>query len=253
MRVALRLLAEGEVDAVVSAGDTGALMALGRLELGMIEGISRPAIVKGLRGVHREFWMLDVGANLECTADLLVQFARMGSDLARCTGGLERPTVGLLNIGTEPDKGPDALQLAAGRLEADPDIDYRGFIEGQRLFQNDVDVVVCDGFAGNVALKSIEGAALMAGHLLAAARAEKGAIAGKLMDWLGGVPEASQLFDPQQYNGASLIGLDGVVVKSHGAANETGFAGAIREAAREVHGGVRAALAESFRTTTPRR
>jgi glycerol-3-phosphate acyltransferase PlsX len=246
LRVALRLHAGGEADAVVSAGDTAAFMALSRQELGMVAGVSRPAIVKGLQGVGGEFWILDVGANLECSAELLLEFARMGVEMARCTGGIERPSVGLLNIGTEPGKGPDALQLAAERLKADPDLNYHGFVEGQRLFQNDVDVIVCDGFAGNIALKSVEGAASMAGHVLKEARAEQGAIKRLLARALGLNIDSAGLFDPQNFNGASLIGVNGVAVKSHGSANEAGIVGAIREAGREVHGGMISAVAAAF-------
>lgn len=246
LRRAFRLHAEGMVDAVVSAGDTAAFMALARQELGMIPGIGRPAIIKGLQGLQSEFWMLDLGANLDCSADQLVEFARMGVTMARCAGGMEDPAVGLLNVGTEAGKGPDALQLAAERLKTDPAIDYRGFVEGQQLFASDVDVIVCDGFAGNIALKSVEGAATMAIHLLAQARGRRGRVRRWLGRVLGLVDDLAVVLDPQQYNGAALIGVRGVAIKSHGSANEIGIMGAVREAQREVRGGVVAALEAVF-------
>lgn len=246
MRLALRRQAEGAADAVVSAGSTAALMALARLELGMTAGVSRPAIVKGLSGVSGEFWMLDVGANLDCSADILVEFARMGAQMARAAGGLSEPRVGLLNIGTEAGKGPDNLQLAATLLEREPDFRYLGFVEGQRLFLNDVDVIVCDGFAGNIALKSVEGAAAMAAHLLrestqGAPRWRRGL--ARLLGFRRGL---SGLFDAERYNGATLLGVNGVVVKSHGSAGETGYRWALEEAGRQVSGRMLSHLTEAF-------
>lgn len=246
LRRALRLHAEGRVDAVVSAGDTAAFMALARQELGMIPGISRPAIIKGLTGRTSEFWMLDLGANLECSADQLVEFARMGSLMARCAGKINMPSVGLLNVGTETGKGPDAIRLAAERLKLDPAIDYGGYVEGQRLFANEVDVIVCDGFAGNIALKSVEGAAVMALHLLTQARTRKTRFKRWLAERLNLVDDLAALLDPQQYNGATLIGVRGVAIKSHGSANETGIINAVREARREINGGIVSALETAF-------
>lgn len=244
MRQALMLLAGGDVDGVVSAGDTAALMALSRAQLAMVAGIDRPAIGKFLQGMAGGFWMLDLGANLDCSVEQLHQFARMGTILARHVSDVDAPRVALLNIGTEPHKGPDLQRQAAERLAADADLDYVGFIEGNRLFDGVADVVVTDGFAGNIALKSIEGAARMAGHLL--------------RSWLDGLGPLARLgmwparrhlrqlghgLNPQRYNGASLVGLSGVVVKSHGSADAEGFQSAIEEAILEIRGRIPERLA----------
>jgi phosphate acyltransferase len=245
MRQALRLLAEGAVDGVVSGGDTAALMALSRAVLHMVPGIERPAIGKLLSGMHGDFWMLDLGANLDCSAPQLHQFAFMGTMLSRHVSRLEAPRVALLNIGTEPHKGPDVLRAAAALIDADPRLHYVGFIEGNSLFAGEADVVVTDGFAGNIALKAIEGAARMAGHLLRG-----------WVDGLGPLQRAGlwparrdlealrHVFNPQRYNGASLVGLSGVVVKSHGSADVEGFQSAIDEALLEIRGRIPWRLAE---------
>jgi len=247
MHRALGLLATGAADAVVSGGDTAALMALARLLLPRIPGVQRPAICKPMEGIDGTFWMLDLGANLECSAEQLHQFARMGSVLARSVGGLDAPRVALLNIGTEPGKGPRRLHEAADQIAADDSLRFVGYIEGNRLFRGEADVVVTDGFAGNVALKSMEGAAWMAGQLLR-----------RWFDSLGLLEQAGLALaraklealrhelNPQSYNGASFVGLDGVVVKSHGGADVDGFASAIRQAIREVSGDLRGRLTRQF-------
>lgn len=247
MRQALKLQADGEVDAVVSAGDTAALMALARSVMDMVPGVERPAILKDLQGMAGPFWMLDLGANIDCTPAQLHQFARLGSVAARFVGGIESPRVALLNIGTESHKGPRAVREAAALLLADRGIDYVGFIEGNELFTGRADVVVADGFAGNVALKSIEGTARMAGHLVRA-----------WLDSLNVVEQAglalarSKLeslrheLNPQRYNGASFVGLAGVVIKSHGSADTEGFRSAIEEAVLEVEGRVPLRVAAEF-------
>ncbi|HET6598486.1 MAG TPA: phosphate acyltransferase PlsX, partial [Burkholderiaceae bacterium] len=239
MRQALLCHAAGEADAVVSAGDTAALMALARATLAMVPGIDRPAIGKELDGMSGRFWMLDLGANVSCTATQLAQFGRMGATLARHVGGVAEPRVALLNIGTEAAKGPAVLSEAARLLERAPGMRYAGFVEGNALFSGVADVVVSDGFAGNVALKSIEGAARMARHLLDQWLAQAGdsAIAA------AGVETLRHAFDPQRYNGASFVGLAGVVIKSHGSANVEGFKRAIEEAVLEVEGRIPARLA----------
>jgi phosphate acyltransferase len=251
MRRALMLHAQGRVDAVVSGGDTAALMALSRLLLDMVPGVERPAICKELQGMRGPFWMLDLGANIDCTPHQLHQFARMGSILAHCIGDIQTPRVALLNIGTESRKGPEGLHVAADLLAADPALNYVGFIEGSMLFAGDVDVVVADGFAGNIAVKSIEGAARMVGHLfrewlerlspleqagLALARAKVATLRHEL--------------NPQRYNGASFVGLSGVVVKSHGSADLEGFGSAIGEALLEAGSQIPARLAAQFREPT---
>jgi glycerol-3-phosphate acyltransferase PlsX len=247
MRRALRLLADGAVDAVVSGGDTAALMALSRQILRRLPGVERPAICKSLQGVAGPFWMLDLGANVECSALQLQQFARMGNVLARAIGGLAAPRVALLNIGTEPGKGPRRLHEAAAALAADASLHFVGYIEGNRLFRGEADVVVADGFTGNVALKAMEGAAWMSGQLLR-----------RWFDSLGFIEQAGLALarakldalrhelNPESYNGASFVGLDGVVIKSHGGADVQGFAAAIGQAIREVQGDLRGHLARQF-------
>jgi len=247
MRRALGELAAGRADAVVSAGDTAALLALSRLLLERLPGIQRPAICKALLGSAGPFWMLDLGANLDAPAPQLHQFARMGSVLAASTGSLAAPRIALLNIGTEPGKGPQRLHDAAALLMHDPDLDYVGYIEGNRLFHGQADVVVADGFTGNIALKSIEGAAWMAGRLVR-----------RWLDGLGLIEQAGLVLarskldalrrelNPQSYNGASFLGLAGVVIKSHGSADNDGFASAIEQAIREVEEDVPGRLARQF-------
>ncbi len=244
MRRALLCHAEGRADAVVSGGDTGALMALARSVLDMVEGIERPAICKELQGMRGPLWLLDLGANIDCSADQLHQFARMGDILARHLGGVQAPRCALLNIGTEAAKGPDVLSDAAERLDADPQLDYAGFIEGSELFSGGAQVVVSDGFAGNVALKSMEGAARMAGHLLTEWQQGLGMLERVALLAAGRkLADLRQLLNPQRYNGACFVGLRGVVIKSHGSADVEGFGNAIREAVREVHGQIPMRLA----------
>lgn len=235
MHRALALLAEGRVDAVVSAGNTGALMALSRRLLPMLPGIERPAIVKALEGRDgRRCRLLDVGANLECTEERLHQFAVMGATLATAVDETSKPRVGLLNVGTEHGKGPAHVRRAAELLQADASLHFVGFVEGTELFDGKADVVVMDGFAGNVALKATEGAAAMAERLL---RRE---IGGGAAGWLfrKRLRRLAAAYNPQSYNGASFLGLSGVVVKSHGGADRNGFQQAVAQALLEVEGGV---------------
>jgi phosphate acyltransferase len=200
-----------------------------------------------MHGMERPFWMLDLGANLDCSMRQLHQFARMGSVLARYVGGIAAPRVALLNIGTESRKGPEVLHAAADLLAQDPSLHYVGFVEGSALFSGRADVVVADGFAGNISLKSIEGAARMAGHLLRA-----------WLDTLSPLEQAGMSLartklralrhelNPQRYNGASFVGLSGVVIKSHGSADVEGFGSAIEEALLEVGGQIPRRLAAQF-------
>lgn len=247
MRQALELHARGRVDGVVSGGDTGALMALARQQLHMVPGIERPAILKKIEGVSGNFWMLDLGANIDSHPEQLLQFAQMGSLLASSLGGKRRPRIMLLNIGTERRKGPEVLQQTAEILAGDPDLEYVGFIEANRLFLNHADVVVCDGFTGNIALKSMEGAALMAGHLL---KKKLNSTTGMAKFALGLVRQIlGELHDelnPQRYNGASFVGLNGVVIKSHGAADAMGFENALTEAVLQIENEIPERLAVLF-------
>ena len=226
MRAAIAALADGRVDAVVSAGSTGSLLALSRYLLGTLPGVRRPAIIKTFGAeTGRGFRMLDLGANIGVGAPQLHQFALMGAAAARAEG-LAAPTVALLNIGSEVRKGPGPVRAAAARLHADERIRFAGYIEPDRLFAGSVDVVVVDGFAGNIALKAAEGALRMARYIL---RRELGSAlddagVGAALDRVRGA------YNPQLYNGARLLGLPGVVVKSHGAANRMGFRCAVAQA-----------------------
>ncbi len=242
----LEALARNEVDAIVSAGDTSALMALARKALAMLPGIDRPAILKRLEGVHGPFYLLDLGANIDCSAELLAQFARMGRTVAERLGGIDAPRVALLNIGTEAGKGPRRLHECAALLEADPTICYAGYVEANRLFDGGSDVVVCDGFAGNVALKAIEGAAAMAAHLL---RRQLGSLTEperEALEHSQFLPALREVLSPEQYNGAILVGLDGVVVKSHGDADAVGFERALEEALTAVESDLPGELSRAF-------
>ena len=265
MRAAVAALAAGDADAVVSAGSTGALMALSRHLVGMLPGARRPAIVKALAGEGgRVFRLLDLGANLGADAAGLHQFARMGV-AAATDGGVSTPTVGLLNVGSELRKGPAVVRAAAGLLQADSRLRYAGFVEPDRMFAAGPDVIVAEGFAGNIALKAAEGAARMARYLLAqevgpepsaGAARERAVREGEPLarEPSAGVREGEPLareaaeplrrrlqrtraaYNPQNYNGAILLGLTGVVVKSHGGADRNGFAHAVRRAADALSG-----------------
>jgi glycerol-3-phosphate acyltransferase PlsX len=243
MRVAINLVKKGDAAACVSAGNTGALLATARFVLGMIPGIDRPAIVSAVPAAHGHTVMLDLGANPDCTADHLVQFAVMGSIIASDLHGTERPRVGLLNIGEEDIKGTDEIREAHRRLAAAP-INYCGFVEGDDIFSGEVDVVVTDGFAGNVALKTLEGAARFITQVM---REEFTRNPLRKAGGLAAAPTLKALktrLDPSAYNGASMVGLTGVVIKSHGGANRAGFANAIRVALAEARKGVPSQIGE---------
>lgn len=233
MRVAINLVKEGRAQACVSAGNTGALMATARFVLKMLPGIDRPAIITAIPSVDGHTYMLDLGANAECTAEQLCQFAVMGSALVTAVNGIERPRVGLLNIGEEEIKGNEVIRQAAGLIGA-AGLNYVGFIEGDHVFLDPVDVVVCDGFAGNVALKTGEGVAKLIAKFL------KEEFSANLLHRLAAVaayPALKNLgkrIDPRRYNGASFLGLNGIVIKSHGSADPLGFANAIRVGLEEV-------------------
>lgn len=233
MRLMLDALDEGRVDACVSAGNTGALMAISRHVLKMSDGIERPAIVSALpRRDGRHTFILDLGANVGCDSEQLHQFARMGRAVARVLDSLENPRIALLNIGSEDSKGNDQVKLAQELIRADSQLNYVGFVEGTDLFSDRADVVVCDGFVGNVALKTVEG---LARFILAEIRGTFSSDwFGRLLAWLIR-PYWRRIegrINPGHYNGAALIGLRGVVVKSHGNAGEAEFIQAMLLAAR---------------------
>ena len=232
MRVAINLVRQGEADACVSAGNTGALMATARFVLKASLGIDRPAICTTLPTVRGHTRVLDLGANVDSKAEHLLQFAVMGSVLAT-VNGIERPRVGLLNIGEEDIKGNEQVKEAA-RLLAASDLHYIGFVEGDGIYLDDVDVVVCDGFVGNVALKSSEGVAKLVRHYMVQEfkRNALTRLAGLIA--LPVLRAFRRKIDPRRYNGASLLGLQGIVVKSHGGADDLAFANAIQVAILEV-------------------
>ena len=233
MRVAINLVKEGEAEACVSAGNTGALMATGRFVLKTLPGIDRPAIISAIpsRGGHTH--MLDLGANSDCTPEHLYQFAVMGSVVAQAIYAIPRPTVGLLNIGEEEIKGNETVKKAA-QLMNDSELNYIGFVEGTDIFNGRVDVVVTDGFVGNVTLKAMEGLSKMIGHYVVEEFNRN--VFTKVMG-LFALPVLRALkrrMDPRTYNGASLVGLKGILIKSHGGADSVAFANAIRIAMLEV-------------------
>ena len=232
MRVAINLVKQGEADACVSAGNTGALMATARFVLKTLPGIDRPAICTTLPTVLGHTRVLDLGANVDSKAEHLLQFAVMGSVLAE-VNGVQHPRVGLLNIGEEDIKGNEQVKEAA-RLLAASDLHYIGFVEGDGVYLDEVDVVVCDGFVGNVALKSSEGVAKLIRHYLT--REFKQNLLTRLAG-LVALPVLrafSRKIDPRRYNGASLLGLQGTVVKSHGGADALAFANAVQVAMLEA-------------------
>ena len=237
MRVAIDLVKSGEAHACVSAGNTGALMATARFVLKTIEGIDRPAIISRIRARHGHTHMLDLGANSECSAEHLFQFAVMGSVVAADLHGIARPRIGVLNIGEEQTKGGSVVQEAARLLSASQ-LNYIGFVEGDDIFSGEVDVVVTDGFTGNVALKTMEGLANM---LVGAVKTEYTRNPLRYLGAMASWPVLRSLrreFDPRTYNGASMVGLTGVVIKSHGSADTVSFANAIAVGVIEARKGV---------------
>jgi glycerol-3-phosphate acyltransferase PlsX len=237
MRVAINLVKSGEAQACVSAGNTGALMAISRFVLKTLPGIDRPAIASILPTAKGHIHILDLGANVDCTAEHLLQFAVMGAELVSAVEHKPRPTVGLLNIGEEDIKGNEEVKRAAELLRGS-DLNFYGNVEGNDIYKGTTDVVVCDGFVGNVALKTSEGLAQMLGTFL---REEFGR---NLLTKLAGVVSMPVLkafkrrVDHRRYNGASLLGLRGVVIKSHGSADAFAYGFAIEHAIKEVRTGV---------------
>lgn len=237
MRVAANLVKGGQVEAMVSAGNTGALMAIAKYVLKTLPGIDRPAIAAMLPSVHGQTLMLDVGANVDCTADHLVQFALMGDVYATAVLEIAQPKVGLLNIGEEEVKGNEVVRQAGERLKLSME-HYMGYVESTDIFLGDVDVVVCDGFVGNVSLKTVEGAAQMLARFLKEAYGYSWLTKLGYLASLPAVNRFRQRVDHRRYNGAMLLGLNGVVVKSHGGADAFAFAHAIQSASGLVRGRV---------------
>ncbi len=233
MRIAIEQVRDGNAAACVSAGNTGALMATSRFVLKMLPGMDRPAICTILPGTHGHTHVLDLGANVDSSSEQLFQFAIMGAQLTSAVENKENPTIALLNVGEEDIKGNDRVKQAATLLE-ESHLNYIGFVEGTDLYTGNVDVIVCDGFVGNIALKASEGLAEFLRHH--ATEQFKSTLYSKFAALIA-MPVLKALkrkIDPKNYNGASLLGLRGIVVKSHGSADRVSFATAIEEAIIEV-------------------
>ena len=234
MRVSINLVKEGKAQACVSAGNTGALMATARFVLKTLPGIDRPAIMYAFPNRNGLTHMLDLGANVDCSAEHLLQFAIMGSVLTEAVFDMPEPKVGLLNVGTEEIKGNEQVKEAAQLISESKALNYIGYVEGDDIMLGDVDVVVCDGFVGNVALKSMEGLAKMTKSFMMQA------IKHNLFTRVCAVfaypvlKLFKEFVNTERYNGASLVGLNGIVVKSHGGAKVVGLYHAIEEALHEV-------------------
>ena len=242
MRVAIDLVKAEQADACVSAGNTGALMAIARFVLKTLPKIDRPAIITAIPAIEGHTYMLDLGANVDCTAEHLFQFAVMGGELVSAVEGTASPRIGLLNIGQEEIKGNEQVKEAHELLASSP-LNYIGYVEGDDIYKGRVDVVVTDGFVGNVALKSSEGVAKMVSHYM------KKEFQRNWLTKLAGlvalpvIGRFRRTIDPRRYNGASLVGLRGIVVKSHGGADVLAFENAIGIAKKEIHADVQARIA----------
>src|ERR1700722_11425379 len=245
MRVAINLVHEGRAAAAVSAGNTGALTAIAHFVLKTIDGVERAAIISAIPAAHGHTQMLDLGANTKATPEQLRQFAAMGTIIARDIHGLQKPRIGLLNIGEEDIKGHEGVQAAHALLQSTR-LNYVGFVEGDDIFSGEVDVVVTDGFTGNVALKTMEGAARLISNRM---REE---FRASLLSTLAGLIARPVLrrvaagLDPNRYNGACMVGLAGIVVKSHGRADSAAFARAISTAAVAARRGLTAHIAQAL-------
>lgn len=248
MRVAIDLVKEGRAQAAVSAGNTGALMAISKFVLKMLPGIDRPAIASILPTVKGHTYVLDLGANVDCTSEHLYQFGLMGAMLVSALESRERPSVGLLNIGEEEIKGNEAVKGAAELLRAS-DLNFHGNVEGNDIYKGTTDVVVCDGFVGNVALKTSEGLAQMIGTFL---REEFSRGPLRKLMYIVARPVIAAFrnrVDHRRYNGASLLGLRGVVVKSHGSSDAYGFEQAVARAADAVRNDLIARITQCMKRT----
>lgn len=257
MRIALDLVKSGEAQACVSAGNTGALMGLAKLMLKSIDGIDRPALMTVLPNIEKgKTVVLDLGANVNCDSQMLVQFAVMGAVMAEELAGIQHPKVALLNIGEEDSKGLDNIREAAAVLKQTASINYIGYVEGNDLLTGKTDVLVCDGFAGNVTLKTMEGIVRIILSLLKSASTKnkkpswwvqlaKKWIKKRIIKRFGEL-------NPDQYNGATLLGLKGIVIKSHGAANEQAFIAAIEHAVHAVERQVPDRIAARLKIVLPK-
>jgi len=248
MRVAVDLVKSGEAHACVSAGNTGALMAVSRFVLKMLPGIDRPAIIAALPSIRGSTYVLDLGANVDCGPEHLLQFAIMGATLVAAVEHKDRPSVGLLNIGEEDIKGNEVVKRAAELLRASG-LNFIGNIEGDGIYKGEADIVVCDGFVGNVMLKASEGIVQMVRVFI-----REEFMRSTLTRFVGAIVKPvlrafRQRLDPRRFNGATLLGLRGIVVKSHGSADVFGFARAIERAMEEVRNEVLQRLMRRFGET----
>lgn len=247
MRLAINAVQEGLADGVISAGNTGALMAMAKLVLKTAPGIDRPAIVASFPTKRGASVMLDLGANLECDARNLVQFAIMGEVFARTVLGLARPTIGLLNVGSEDQKGHEELRTASSVLRTNGlNLAFHGFVEGSDIAAGTTDVIVTDGFTGNIAIKTAEGTSRLFSSFLRQAfssspRAKLGYVLAK-----PALDGFRQRIDPRRYNGAILLGLNGIAVKSHGGTDAIGFANALGVAVDMLANGITARIQEEL-------
>jgi len=247
IHVGARMVRDGKWDALVSAGNTGALMAISKFLLKTLPGVDRPAIASMLPSEGGKTMLLDSGANVDSSSEHLIQFAIMGVCYMQAAEGIASPRVGVLNIGSEDIKGTDVVKMAGSGLK-ELDLNYIGNVEGTDLFLDTVDVVVCDGFVGNVALKAIEGLAhFMMTNLKRELTGSLSAKAGMLMA-SGALRKLKARINPSEYNGAPLLGLNGIVVKSHGSADAHGFSRAIEVAHREVESKLGSRIVESMNT-----
>jgi glycerol-3-phosphate acyltransferase PlsX len=243
MRVAAELVKSGDAQAAVSAGNTGALMAVSRFVLKTLSGIDRPAIASKMPSINGYTYMLDLGANVDCQPEHLLQFAVMGAMLVSALEHKERPSVGLLNIGEEIIKGNDVVKRA-GELLRDSGLNFYGNVEGDDIFKGTVDVVVCDGFVGNVTLKAAEGLANMVFQALRTEFTKNIMTRFAALMALGVIKSFKRRFDPRRYNGAELLGLRGIVVKSHGSADVLSFCCALESAAEAARNNLPQRIAE---------
>ena len=227
MRVAINLVKQGEASACISAGNTGALMATARFVLKMLPGIDRPAICTALPTMTSHTWMLDLGANVDVDAEHLLQFSVMGSVLASAVDGNRSPRIGLLNIGEEEIKGNEQVKEAA-RLLSSSHLNYGGYAEGDDIYKGGFDVIVCDGFVGNVSLKTTEGVAKMIAQFIREEFSRNLLTKAAALVTMPVLRAFRRRIDPRRYNGASLLGLRGIVIKSHGSADALAFSNAIK-------------------------
>lgn len=239
---------QGLADACISAGNTGALMAISKYKLGMIKGIDRPAICGALPSLHGHSYLLDMGANVDCSAEHLLQFALMASVMVGQLKGIAAPTVALLNNGEEDVKGNSQVKQAAALLSQHPLLNYVGYIEGHHIFDAAADIIVCDGFVGNIALKASEG---VASYITQKLRQE---VQADFLSWVfslfawPALMRVKKAIDPRRFNGASLLGVQGVVVKSHGHADRQAFLHALQKTYRLMQSNMTQRLNQAFST-----